>query len=123
MALTNAQQKGRETEALAEQYLCRQGMTVVERNYKHKTGEIDLIMQDQGDLVFVEVRARGETDAATALESITEQKQSKIIRTAKLYLQEANLTYKVTSRFDVVTFDGPALTLDWIRNAFGYDGF
>lgn len=125
MARSKKQEAGAEAEREAERYLCAQGLTFLQRNYLHKTGEIDLIMQDQDDLVFVEVRLRQETDHASALESITAEKQSKIIRTAKLYLQEAELYFKVTARFDVVTFDpvDGVMTLSWIKNAFGYDGF
>lgn len=125
MARSKKQEAGAAAEREAEQYLCSQGLTLLQRNYLHKTGEIDLIMQDQDDLVFVEVRLRNETDHASALESITPDKQSKIIRTAKLYLQEAELYFKVTARFDVVTFDqvDGAMKMQWIKNAFGYDGF
>lgn len=105
--------------------LTRAGLTLVERNYRHKTGEIDLIMQDGDTLVFVEVRSRKKDDHGSAQESITPSKQQKVIRTAKLYLQEANLYNKVTSRFDVVTFDpieGEWQSV-WFKNAFTVDGY
>lgn len=125
MAATKAQIKGKAAELEAEAYLSTQGLLPLQRNYRQKIGEIDLIMQDQEDIVFVEVRAREDSDHGSALESITPAKCQKIIRTAKYYLQEAGLYYKVTSRFDVVTFDPVEgeWRLQWIKNAFGVDGF
>lgn len=125
MAYSKNQAKGNLAEREAEQRLTQAGLTLVERNYRHKTGEIDLIMQDGDTLVFVEVRSRKKDDHGSAQESITPGKQQKVIRTAKLYLQEANLYNKVTSRFDVVTFDpieGEWQSV-WFKNAFTVDGY
>lgn len=125
MAYSKNQVKGNIAEREAEQLLARAGLTLIERNYRHKTGEIDLIMQDGDSLVFVEVRSRKKDDHGSAQESVTPSKQQKIIRTAKLYLQEANLYNKVTSRFDVVTFDpiDGEWQSAWFKNAFTVNGY
>ncbi len=126
MAQSKKQADGQLAERHAEGLLSAAGLTLVERNYHESTGEIDLIMQDGHDtLVFVEVRYRKANDRESALETINQSKRNRIIRTAKLYLQRSGLLYKLTSRFDVVTFDanGDSIKTDWIKNAFTLDHF
>jgi putative endonuclease len=100
-----------EDDALA--YLQRQGLALVDRNFRCKAGEIDLIMRHGETLVFVEVRKRADTRHGGAAASITVAKQRKLLRTAQFYL----LRYRMppACRFDVVAIDGQEL--NWIRNA------
>jgi len=108
---------GAHMEARAEQFLVAQGLVKKEKNYRCKLGEIDLIMQHQDTLVFVEVRMRNHSQFAQAAESVTPAKQRKIIKTAQHYLQQHQLTDKVNCRFDVIAFGGNTPP-DWIKNAF-----
>ena len=108
---------GRAGEDLALQHLLKHNLTLKERNFSCKMGEIDLIMQDNLHLVFVEVRTRNKQDFVSALESITPQKQNNIRRTALFYLQEQKVYEKMPCRFDVVTVDEHQ-QLDWLINAF-----
>ena len=116
-------QKGLQAEKLAKDYLIQQGLTPVEDNFFAKTGEIDLVMREQSVWVFVEVRYRSgkhNKRFGTAATSINPRKQSRILRTAKLYLQKNRLN-RASARIDVVDISGnmsqPAIR--WIRNALG----
>lgn len=113
------QKLGQTYEALAERYLLKQGMIIRTRNYRCKAGEIDLIAEHQGTLVFVEVRYRGQTSLVTSEESVTPTKQRRLIRAAQHYL----LRYRqdCPCRFDVLAMNRSSLgrlTIHWIDNAF-----
>ncbi len=101
-----------EDRALA--YLEQQGMSLVERNFRCKGGEIDLILQQDKTLVFVEVRKRaGGNRYGGAAASVTAHKQARLVIAAQTFLQR----YKMppACRFDVVALDGDALS--WLQNA------
>lgn len=101
-------------EQLACDYLQARGLQFVERNYRLKRGEIDLIMRDGSTLVFVEVRYRKTQRYGGALQSIDPRKQARIIRCAQYYLQYR--APHAQARFDVVAVEGDQL--HWIPNAF-----
>ena len=87
----------------------------LEGTVEDEYGEIDLIMEDKKTLVFVEVRYRKSAKYGSALESVNNQKQARIIHTAKHYLQQHSSKHSAY-RFDVV-----ALTpnnIDWVKDAF-----
>ena len=102
-------------------YLTSQGLRLVARNYSCRLGEIDLIMRDKEDLVFVEVRARASVAFGGSLASVTKSKQQKLIKTALLYLQINKLHDKQPFRFDVMGMEGNPPNMAWIKNAFGSD--
>jgi len=110
--------KGQQAEQLACEYLQQQGLILVERNYYCRLGEIDLIMQHQKSLVFIEVRYRKNNLFGGALESITAKKQDKLQKTALHYMQQHKT--RQNTRFDVVAITGqsPQQTLEWIQNVF-----
>jgi len=110
--------KGADAEARAEHYLQQQGLITRDRNYRTKQGEIDLIMAQGEDIIFVEVRLRSHRQFANAAESVTISKQKKIIKTAQYYLQEHQLTEKANCRFDVIAFSDDHSNPEWIKNAF-----
>ncbi|MBE8718419.1 YraN family protein [Cellvibrio polysaccharolyticus] len=111
--------QGAQAETQAEQFLQQQGLVLQQKNFRCKAGEIDLIMRDQHYLVFVEVRLRSNRQFSSAAESVTWQKQQKIVRTAQIYLLKHNLLDKARCRFDVVTFDRLSGHPQWIKDAFG----
>jgi putative endonuclease len=112
-------EKGEEAESLAAAFLQKQGLVFLERNFRCKAGEIDLIMRDGDTLVFVEVRLRSNRFFAQAAESVNWNKQQKLIKTAQFYLQQHKLFDKVSCRFDVIAIDSKQIKLcDWIPNAF-----
>ena len=112
-------QKGFVAEDLARDYLERRGLVWKTSNYRSKMGEIDLIMQDDGYLVCVEVRARAVATFGGALESVTLAKQRKILKVAAYYLQSHASFDQYPCRFDVVALQGQPPTISWIQNAFG----
>ncbi len=110
--------KGKQAEKSAEKFLRKQGLELIDRNCFSRMGEIDLIMKDKDELVFVEVRSRVSQDYGGALASITQQKQQKIIKTAYNYLQKKKLFDKHPFRFDVVAIDGNPPRIQWLKHAF-----
>ena len=124
--MLTTREQGEYTENLACQYLEQKGFKLIEKNFNCKVGEIDLIMRDDDSLVFVEVRYRKSNHFGSAAESITANKQSKLIKTASLYLQRHDKLNKYPARFDVVSITGPIksenienIDFNWIKNAFG----
>lgn len=110
---------GEQMENIALQYLQNQGLRLLERNFQCYSGEIDLIMRDKIQVIFVEVRHRANARYGCALESINQAKINKLNKAATLYLQRKKWLYTVSSRFDVVTLDGPAIApeINWVKNA------
>jgi putative endonuclease len=119
---TDRQIDGQAGENDALVYLERHGLMLVERNFRCKGGEIDLIMRQRAQgcetLVFVEVRKRADASHGGAAASVTGAKQRRLIVAAQVYLQR----YKKppACRFDVVAIDGKAL--DWLQNAIEAQG-
>lgn len=116
---TNKRQRGDDAEDLALTYLQAQGFKLIERNFNCRLGELDLVMQDQDYLVFVEVRHRKSHQYGGALESITPAKQAKLRRAAEVYMQSTK-TIDCPCRFDILCVTGSLHTPDyqWIKNAF-----
>lgn len=111
---------GQAAELTALHFLKRKGLQIVTRNYHCRYGEIDLIMRDGEDIVFIEVRSRCRSDYGTAAETVNDRKKRKLIKTATHFLQKNGLLYKVSSRFDIVAIHQTEqqMKLDWIVNAF-----
>lgn len=116
---------GQQAEDTACRYLKAQGLTVLARNYRAKTGEIDLVMQDQEEIVFVEVRLRNNPNFSSGIESVDRYKQRKLIKTATFYLCQKNWFDKVNCRFDVIgiSYAQTKVAIDWIKDAFPVDNF
>ena len=95
---------GARAEALATDYLARQGLVLVARNYRTRRGEIDVIALDRDTLVFVEVRLRSRTAYGGAAASITPAKRSRLLAAAHAYL--ATLDREPPCRFDAILLDG-----------------
>ena len=109
--------KGKSAEDQARHHLEQQGLKLLETNYRCKRGEIDLIMQDTGTLVFIEVRYRKSDTYGSAVESVTPGKQNKLVAAARHYLQENRSN--TPCRFDVVGITGQNESkLEWIKDAF-----
>jgi putative endonuclease len=107
--------KGKSGEDKAAAFLKKQGYVILTRNYRAKTGEIDIIAEKSNVLVFIEVKTRDTNTYGVGYESVTHTKQAKIIRTAQQYLLENNL--EKLCRFDVISIDKDNIT--HIENAFG----
>lgn len=105
---------GQSGEKRAEKYLISQGYDVLEKNFRCKFGEIDLIAQKDGVLVFVEVKTRSGAGYGMGFESVTKKKQEKLLLTAQTYMSGKTL---MQARFDVISIDNGRIT--HIKNAFG----
>lgn len=112
---------GQEAEDRALEHLRRQGLVLVERNYRvaggphARGGEVDLVMRDRdGTLVFVEVRARAGTRHGGAAASVTATKQRRLVFAAQHYL--CRFASLPPCRFDVVAIEDGGLT--WLKAAF-----
>lgn len=110
--------QGQAAEEIARQLLTRNGLKLVTKNYHCRYGEIDLIMNDNNNLVFVEVRFRKNAAFGGALESIDRKKQNKLRLTAEHYLQHQRSNKN--ARFDVVILSSLTDTnqVEWIKSAF-----
>ena len=108
--------RGREAEDAAFDYLRKQGLSEIERNYRCRFGEIDLIMRDDETVVFVEVRKRSSSSFGGALESIDARKKQKLLTTARHYIATRGVI--PDCRFDAVLLNGDN-QIEWIRDAFG----
>lgn len=111
-------ERGREAEAFAAAYLQQHGLRIVNKNWRCRFGEIDLVARDGDCLVFVEVRARSSRNFGGAAESIDAAKRSRLIAAANLYLARIGLA--TPCRFDAVLI-GATGAPQWVRNAFTAD--
>ena len=89
-------------ENLAAKYLERQGYRLVCRNYRCRQGEIDLIVEKDQQLIFVEVKTRSYHSISAAVENISLKKKQRISRTAYLYLKQNPQYGKYNTRFDAI---------------------
>ena len=109
------QRLGTEGEALAGAELERLGYRIIERNYRTRSGEIDIVAEDAGTIVFVEVKTKTSGDFGDPAEEVTPQKQRQIVSMGHFYA-----TYccppDTPCRFDVVAFE--AGRANWIKGAF-----
>lgn len=92
---------GFQGERFAENFLKRSGFRILERNFRKNGGEIDLICEKRGTIVFVEVKTRKSLVSGHPLESITPLKQEKLLRMGLLYLNEKKIPDR-PFRFDLV---------------------
>lgn len=88
-------------ELSAEEYLCKQGMTVAARRFRREDGEIDLVMIDHDTIVFVEVKARPSDKQGSGLLAVTAAKKRRIFHAALAFLVEMQYTERPV-RFDVI---------------------
>jgi putative endonuclease len=112
-------QRGADAEALAARFLIERKLRIIDRNYRCRGGEIDLIAEDGSTLVFVEVRLRRDDRFGGAAASVTRRKQQRVILAARHYLGSRSAR---ACRFDVIALDGlDPQSLQWIRDAFSAD--
>lgn len=111
---------GERGEAAACGFLKEHGYEVLEKNYKCKIGEIDVIARRQGRLAFIEIKTRTSAQFGAPQEAVDLKKQEKIFKVAQWYLKEKKLE-KTPVAFDVVAIlwrEGEAPGIRLIANAF-----
>jgi putative endonuclease len=115
---------GRAAEWLALLFLLAKGYRLRHRNWRAGRGELDLVMQQRGETVFVEVKARSSSDFGGAIAAVGVDKQRVLVRTAAAYLSRNGLWGR-PCRFDVVTVERRRGVLPWAirhyRDAFQPD--
>ena len=113
---------GQQYENLAADYLGKHGCRIIARNFRCQRGEIDLVVQEDRTVAFVEVKYRTNDNFGSAISMVTAAKQRKLIYTAQIFLQQNNKLSSLDARFDVVgitpTANGNELEYEWIRGAF-----
>ncbi len=113
--------KGLHYEERARRFLQRQGLRLLEKNFRSRFGEIDLIMADGDTLCFVEVKYRESLGYGGAAATIPPSKRQKLIKTALFYLAGHRRRGQQPMRFDALLIqrgsDGND-EIEWIRNAF-----
>ena len=111
---------GRWAEQRARRYLIDKGMNHLHSNYRCKSGEVDLIMDDGGCTVFVEVRYRRNHRFGGALASVDRRKISRLRNAAQHYLQRFDPSGQRPCRFDIVIpeLSGDGADCLWVKNAF-----
>ena len=111
---------GRRAEKLAAEHLIANGLTIIDRNFRTRFGEIDLIARDGATLVFVEVRMRSSAAYGGGIESISSAKRARLIAAANGYL--ATLKREPPCRFDAVVMQRLAAdSIEWRRNVLEID--
>lgn len=116
---SSRREAGQRAETQAQQFLELHGLELVARNYRCRSGELDLVMLDKEALVIVEVRYRSRSDFMPAQESVDWRKQARLIRATEHFLLGRHNLRDRPIRFDVLAVAGEedgAVT--WIRDAF-----
>ncbi len=109
--MVNKVQRGASAETAATQLLVAAGYRIIERNFRCKAGELDIVARDRDVLVFVEVRSRSDDAHGSAVEMIRRSKQRRVARVASYYLAAVQPVYD-ECRFDIVAITaGEAILL------------
>lgn len=117
---SNSTKIGNEYEHIACQFLSQQGLKLLQSNYRCKTGEIDLIMQQQHTIVFVEVKYRKNAKYGGAISALSQKQMQRLIKSAQLFLAESKNQH-LNARFDVIAITGSEPPV-WIQNAIFSEG-
>ena len=112
----NKRQTGTAYEIKAEEYLLGKGYKILERNFRNRSGEIDLIAKKDGQIHFVEVKYRTTSNFGNPLEAVDVRKQNQIRKVAMYYLMKNKLSEWTPCQFDVIAFEGDEMT--HLENAF-----
>ena len=114
----NKRRLGEAYEEKAAKYLEDNGCRIIERNFRCKIGEVDIIARDSKYFVFVEVKYRTSSRIADPVYAVNYRKQRTISKVAQFFLITHRLPESTPVRFDVITFTGE--NLRHIKNAFSY---
>lgn len=101
----NARETGAQGERIALAFLEERGMALIEKNYRAKGGEIDLVMRDGKEIAFVEVKYRLSDTRGNALQAIDERKRARIRNAAEAYCAKKNVPNSISVRCAAVLID------------------
>lgn len=119
MEQRNKRQVGTAYETIAADYLKKKGYQIIERNYRNRMGEIDILAENDGVLVVVEVKYRKNGTCGDPLEAVNRQKQRRICKTTLYYFMMHGYGMEKPCRFDVIGIYGDG-TIKHIENAFEF---
>jgi len=114
-------ESGRGGEALASSHLEENLLSILARNVRYPNGELDIVADDLGTTVFVEVKRRRDAALGAPAEAVTRTKRLRVVRAARRWLA-AHPSRARSVRFDVVAVLGDPPAVTWIKDAFGADG-
>ncbi len=110
--------KGKYGESLAKDYLISKGYVILDKNYRSKMGEIDIVAKKGETLVFIEVKARTTIDYGYPFESVNRRKQEKILKSSLLYIRQKKL-FDYQLRYDIIEiYLAKEVKINHIENAF-----
>ncbi len=112
---------GRRAEEIAAAHLNARGLEILQRNFRRRLGELDLVARDGDELVIIEVRARSTTAYGGAAASIDSRKRQRMVKATLLLLQRHKDLARMRVRFDAVlvsNVNAAEPTIQWIRHAF-----
>lgn len=112
---------GRQGEDLASSHLEENLLRILDRNVRYPNGEIDIIADDSGTTVFVEVKRRRDSSLGAPAEAVTRTKRARVVRAARRWLA-AHPSRSRAVRFDVVAVLGDPPAVTWIKSAFDLQG-
>jgi len=113
---------GSQGENIAVSFLEDQGYTLLDRNYRQRFGEIDIVAEERGVLVFIEVKTRRSDRYGNPFEAVDVRKQRKLSRMAQEYISRNKMEHRA-ARFDVVAVrlnQGSFPEVELVRNAFDF---
>ena len=109
---------GQRGEQRALEFLTRNGLELLHRNYRCRVGELDLVMRDGELLVFVEVRYRKHVCFGGAAQSVDTRKRLRLARAAHIYCQRERVAHDISCRFDVIALGPQQDAIEWYVDAF-----
>jgi len=112
------QQIGRDAEERAAQFLTAAGLTLLQRNYRCRMGELDIVARSGNTLVVAEVRLRTRSDFGGAAASVTPAKCRRIVRATRHLLVRSPQLARMPVRFDVLIVYPDNKPTEWLRGAF-----
>jgi putative endonuclease len=118
---TYRQSVGRKAEDIAVEFLRGQGLEILERNFRRRLGELDIVAQEGDTLAIVEVRTRASDQYGGAAASVGPHKQQKLVRAAAQLLQQRGSLAHLRARFDVIVVTDvwtERPQVQWLRQAF-----
>lgn len=116
---------GAQAELFAKDYIQRRGLKFLANNVSYPFGEIDLIAEDGGELVFIEVRFRSDSLYGAAVDTVQAQKQKRLVLAANRWLADNQTYQNHYCRFDLIAIDSviDAKHTRWEKNAFQTPGY
>ena len=119
----NKRKNGEYYELLAAKHLSDNGAKIIMRNFRSKSGEIDIIAQDEACLCYIEVKYRSGNKYGSGEDAVGLKKQQTICRVSDFYRIKYRIPVETAQRYDVIVLtddDDEGARIKWYKNAFSY---